>query len=383
VTESVNVECVRDIARFRSLRAEWHELFRVCPDVTPFNSWDWLFSWWQAYGRAHQLRLLLVRVDGSLAGILPLYWTSETSAARARCRVLRLVGDGSFDSDHLGFLINPARQAVVLRQFETWLQQQSDWDALALHEITGDSPHGAAMHGLAANLGLRIRQSQSTCAVLDLPDSFDLFLNDRQPRFRTRIRSLLRDLDQDGLAFEAECTPRDLRKKLRSLFALHQHRWIEAGQRGVFGARAKRLFYAHFATRFARNGWLRLYSLRRGGTYVAQQLCFGSDGTTYLLQEGFDVTDPGASFGQMLRAAVIRHLIASGEARYDFLGGISRHKEDWGAKRGNMVHLIIARKTLRGRLYLDGPEWRERFAVAAKRLLPASLVRSLRRARAE
>ena len=31
-------------------------LYDECPGATPFNSWEWLFSWWQAYGGARQLR---------------------------------------------------------------------------------------------------------------------------------------------------------------------------------------------------------------------------------------------------------------------------------------------------------------------------------------
>jgi CelD/BcsL family acetyltransferase involved in cellulose biosynthesis len=352
-----------------------------CPRITPFNSWDWLFSWWQAYGAGRQLHILLVRIDGTLAGIAPLYVGPETSAFRTSCRVLRLIGDGSFDSDHLGFLIDPAREKVVMPQVEDWLRRNRDWDVLAMCEITGSSPLAAAMRDVTGNLGFHLRVDESACAVLDLPASYEEFLRSRQSRFRTKVRSLTRRLDQGDIVFETHCGPNDLRRKLRSLFDLHQRRWKAAGQPGVFGSRPKRLFYAHFVPRFARNGWLRLYSLRRGQEYVAHQLCFGIAGTTYLLQEGFDVSDPAASFGQMLRAAVIRHLIDLGETRYDFLGGFSAHKEDWGAKPGRMVHLLMARGNLRALLYFNAPVWRESIAAKAKRILPGPVLQWLRRAR--
>ena len=118
--------------------------------------------------------------------------------------------------------------------------------------------------------------------------------------------------------------------------------------------------------------------MRRGDDYVAHQLCFGGGGVTYLLQEGFDTTDAAASYGQLLRAAVVRDLITRGERRYDFLGGFSRHKEDWGAQQGTTTHLVIARRSLRGRAYFHGPALRERAAALAKRVLPESLVQRLR-----
>jgi len=378
---SIAVESVVDQTRFRALRDEWQNLFMRCPGVTPFNSWDWLFSWWQAYGAGRQLRILLVRIDGTLVGIAPLYVGRERTALRTSCRVLRFVGDGSFDSDHLGFLIDPAQERAVMRQVEQWLRLNREWDVLAMREITGGSGLGAAMRDLAGNLGLHFRFDESACAVLDLPASYEEFLSSRQSRFRTKVRSLTRRIDQGDIVFETQCGADDLRRKLRSLFDLHQRRWTAAGQSGVFGSSVKRIFYAHFVPRFARNGWLRLYSLRRGQEYVAHQLCFGVAGTTYLLQEGFDVSDPKASYGQMLRAAVVRHLIDLGETRYDFLGGFSAHKADWGSKPGTMVHLHMARRNLRALLYFNVPVWREGIAAKAERVLPEPLLQWLRRAR--
>jgi len=376
----VAVECVVDPALFRSLRGEWQDLFSRCPRATPFNSWDWLFSWWQAYGAGRPLRVVLVRVDGTLVGIAPLYIGQERTPLRTPCRVMRFIGDGTFDSDHLGFLIDPFRESVVMRQFEDWLRRSRDWDVLALREIDGDSGLVPAMQDVARSLGLRFRSEESVCAVLDLPASYEEFLQARQSRFRTKARSLMRKIDQGEVVFETQCGAVGLRRIVRSLFDLHQRRWNAAGQPGVFGLRAKRLFYAHFVPRFARTGWLRLYSLRRGQDYVAHQLCFGGAGTTFLLQEGFDVSDPAASFGQMLRAAVVRQLIESGEARYDFLGGFSSHKQDWGARPGKVVHLLLAKGNLTAFLYFNSPAWRERIAATAKRVLPEPVLKHLRRA---
>jgi hypothetical protein len=81
----------------------------------------------------------------------------------------------------------------------------------------------------------------------------------------------------------------------------------------------------------------------------------------------------------MLRAAVIRELIGRGERRYDFLGGFSRHKDDWGAREGRTVHLVLARGNWRGRLYFNWPTWRERLAAAARRMLPGPVLERLRR----
>ena len=372
---------VDDHSRFRCLRHEWRALYRECPDATPFNSWEWLFSWWQAYGAGRELRLVSFRRDRQLLAIAPLYASIENTQLGTRCRVLRFVGDGSFDSDYLGLLVRADERADVARQLGEWLSSRDDWDALVLREISGRSPLPQELRDIAARHDLLCRIEYGQSGLLDLPGSFDEFLSGRQSRFRTRLRALLRALDDGDLTFESACEPRELRRRLRSLFALHEMRWHATGASGVFAQRTKRLFYAHFVPRFSRNGWLRLYSLRNGASYVAHQLCFADRGTTYLLQEGFDISNPSSSYGQMLRAAVIRHLISSAEPRYDFLGGYTKHKQDWGAREEKTVHAVLARKHWRGRLYFDLPRWHDRLATEAKRILPGPVLEWIRRSR--
>jgi len=294
---------------------------------------------------------------------------------------MRMVGDGSADSDYLDFLIRPEMRSAVLSALCERLAGDRRWDVLALRELPATSPVSAAFERAAERHKLSIRVEHGPCGAVDLPGTFNEFLQSRQPRFRTKLRALLKKLDQGALQVETNAAPGTLRRRLRSLFDLHRARWHGAGAEGVFHQRAKRAFYARFVPKFARRGWLRFYSLRRGDRYVAHQLCFGMRGVTYLLQEGFDVSDPTASYGQMLRAAVMRHLIEQGESRYDFLGGISRHKQDWGAREDRSVHLVVARPRSRAWLYFNLPVWRDRFANAAKRWLPAPAVAMLKRTR--
>jgi CelD/BcsL family acetyltransferase involved in cellulose biosynthesis len=379
--EALAIECIEQTPHFGAMREEWALLHAACPDRTPFNSWEWLFSWWQAYGRGKQLRLLVCRSGREVVGIAPLYVASEKAGVGISARVLRMVGDGSADSDYLGFLMRSDLRRALLAKICDWVVKDRCWDAAALRELPERSLLPQEFCRAAERRRLSVRTEHGRCGVVQLPGTFDEFLQARQPRFRTKLRSLLKRLDESGFVFEASVAPKELRGRVRSLYALHQARWHGAGATGVFDQRAKRLFYAHFVPRFARRGWLRFYSLRDGDTYLAHQLCFGAERVTYLLQEGFDVSNPSASYGQMLRAAVIRHLIERGEASYDFLGGFSRHKQDWGAAEGKSIHVTMARPQWRGWLYFRLPLWREGCATAAKRILPSTAIRGLKRTR--
>ena len=66
------VGVVEDSRGFAKLEEEWEDLHRRCPQATPFQSWTWLYSWWEYYGGDHELRLITVRNPrGLLVGIFP------------------------------------------------------------------------------------------------------------------------------------------------------------------------------------------------------------------------------------------------------------------------------------------------------------------------
>ena len=370
---------IDEIGDFRALAAEWAELHDACPDSNPFNSWEWLFSWWQAYGHGKQLRLLTCRLDGRLVGVAPLYLVREKIGVAISVRVMRMIGDGSADSDYLDFLIRPELRSVIAPALCESLLSDSRCDVLALRELAQTSVVPATFDRIGAPHKLSLRVEHGSCGAVELPKTFDDYLESRQPRFRTKLRAFLKKLDQGELQVDTQVRSDTLRRRLRSLFALHQARWRDAGAQGVFNQRSKRKFYAHFVPRFARRGWLRLYSLRLRDRYLAHQLCFGMRGVTYVLQEGFDVSERSASYGQILRAAVMRRLIEQRETRYDFLGGLTRHKQDWGAVEDKTCHLTVAKARSRSWLYLKVPLWRARSAEVAMRWLPAPAIRILKR----
>src|SRR5918911_5777125 len=68
----LELSVVEDAPAFASLEEEWGNLYRNAPLATPFQSWAWLYSWWESYGESYELRLVTVRDEGLLVGIVPL-----------------------------------------------------------------------------------------------------------------------------------------------------------------------------------------------------------------------------------------------------------------------------------------------------------------------
>ena len=57
---------------FATLEEEWEDLHRNAAFATPFQSWAWLYSWWEFYGKDYELRVVTIREGGLLVGLMPL-----------------------------------------------------------------------------------------------------------------------------------------------------------------------------------------------------------------------------------------------------------------------------------------------------------------------
>ena len=66
-TSHHTISIVEDAQAFATLEREWNDLYHDSLLVTPFQSWAWLYSWWQSYGKRYELQLIIVRnVEGLL-----------------------------------------------------------------------------------------------------------------------------------------------------------------------------------------------------------------------------------------------------------------------------------------------------------------------------
>src|SRR5687767_6567764 len=69
----LSVAVIERIQDFALLEKEWDELYRNAHGSTPFQSWAWMYSWWETYGAGYELRIVTLRdSEGLLVGLLPL-----------------------------------------------------------------------------------------------------------------------------------------------------------------------------------------------------------------------------------------------------------------------------------------------------------------------
>ena len=207
---------LRDTRDFVSLEEEWDELYESSPQATPFQSWAWLYSWWEFYGEGYGLRLITVRDEGGrLVGLLPLMVK--------RGRLLLLGGD------LMNPLMTPYKDLLVR---EGWEEEVAQAAARALKELDGWwvadlrqlLPQAAAWGLFREWDGPRI-SVPITDNLITRARSWEELLTSLSAKARKSARNTLRRLEKDGIRYEPAGPGDDTERAACKLVALHRELW--------------------------------------------------------------------------------------------------------------------------------------------------------------
>lgn len=318
---------------------------------------------------------------GTLRGIAPL---RRNTASRYGQTVpsIAFVGDGSNDSDYLDFIASAGWEAPVFEAFRGRLEMEMKRGAvLLLNEIPGTSKKLPLVRTLAGSPRRLFTEKEVPCGTVRLPDTWEAYLGILKPRFRSKVRSVLRNLEaRQEVRFGFCQTPAEVERLLPILFDLHARRWSEVGKPGVFVQPGKQEFYARLSARLLERRWLRFSFLEWNGAVLACQYGFVYQGVYSQLQEGYETASEHWNTGIGLRAWSIREFIGQGVREYDFLGGIGRHKSDWGTEVKHSRHIALANRSARNTLFCLGPGWEIRARESVKKALPKKVL-AMREAR--
>jgi CelD/BcsL family acetyltransferase involved in cellulose biosynthesis len=287
------------ISRYESmaLLPNWQELWDRCPGATPFQSPDWLMSWWTHFGKGER-RILLAKENGRLVAVAPLYIHER-----------RVGFIGEWTSDHAGVLCENPEQAARLFRDKGWKLYQSpaeSYPAIAIH------------------------------ADWHLPH-----------RFLGNLVRTERQLRSSGVLTYETADANSLHEFLDALFRLHASRWSLKDEPGVLGHPKIWPFHLEVARKFLDRGWLRLHGLRFNGALIAVLYAFSAKGRTFYYQSGFDAAFNRFSPGSLVLKYAIDEAIREGCHTFEFLRGREPYKYKWGAT--DRMHRSLLLESLTGR----------------------------------
>ncbi|MEE8370458.1 MAG: GNAT family N-acetyltransferase [Dehalococcoidia bacterium] len=315
----------------RQLESEWQELliksFHPCVFVSP----TWQRVWWEEFGDGRESLLLSVRCGGALVGVAPLMREDGR---------LTFAGDTQI-CDYMDFTAavgaEPAVLTAVLRSLLTEPGQE-----LALWAVRDDSPTLKALPTVCADLGLSLEMEvEDVCPRVELPDSWEGYLQRLNRKDRHELRRKLRKLPQGGaVGLEVIEAPADVEAALDDFLRLHG---AARSDKAEFMTERMAHFFCRIVTAMAQEALVEIIFLTLNRVRVAAVLCFRAEGELLLYNSGYDPAYAGLSVGVLSKALALQRTIEEGRTRFDLLRGAEPYKYDLGAEDLKVYRCLIRR----------------------------------------
>jgi CelD/BcsL family acetyltransferase involved in cellulose biosynthesis len=339
----MHTELITQLAQLQAIAGEWNRLALPSPMQSP----DWLIPWWQVYGGANrELAVLAIRDDDSqLAGLCP--WFVEHRPTGAS---LRWLGSGAVCSDHAGILVARSASHDVVRAAADWL---CDFSASGCTRIAFDAIDSddrlleALISGMHQNGWLITDRSEPGTACIELPASWDEYLQKVSKNHRKRCRRLQREFfETERVRTQVATDPAECLQAFEHLVSLHNERRRSIGGRGAFEDPQFRRFHELAIHRLATSGKLQLRLLEVDNQLAAIEYLLTDDTTLYAYQSGLSPYGETISAGTLSMLSLIRDSIDHRRQRIDLLRGTEPYKFSWGAVHRPARTTILRRRSL-------------------------------------
>jgi CelD/BcsL family acetyltransferase involved in cellulose biosynthesis len=346
---NMHVELITTWDDLAALDNEWNAL----GGGMPFRSWDWLAIWWKHYGSIarcdddrdvgpltdRQLYVLAVYADPEpiangkqrrLTGIAP--WYLERT--RIKGNVIRWLGSGEICTDHLSLICRPENMdSSATAIAESLTTRFDDWDRIDLNAV---DVNDAAVEKLLACLQKReclvSRQQADSCWALDLPETWDEYLDGISKSHRKQLRQLERRILESGrVRWHRAQSVAELEQAWPVLVDLHQRRRRSLDEPGCFASRVFHDFHHEVARRLLERGQLRVSWMELDGSPAAAEYHMADAKTTYAYQGGVDPDRLTEEPGRLSTILFLRAAIEEGHKQLDFLRGDEAYKAHWRA----------------------------------------------------
>lgn len=324
----IEIDLIDDAVRLTQFSDEWARFLGRVPAPTPFQTPEWLLTWWARFGSGRP-HVLIARNDGEPVGVIPCFlhdWDHR--------RQLTLIGSGI--TDYLDPVFDTRHSGAIVEALARHLEKRSEWDMCHWQDLSAGTPLRA----------LGPTQDDVPCSRIPLAESFAAY-HDRLPYgIRRNIRRDTKKTEALGaIRFEiaTEADP----KLLTALVDLHRARWQRTGQPGMIDANRSEPFLRDIAAVMAARGMLRISTLYLEDRVLAIMFGLRNDTAIFFYITGFDPEYEERGCGRVLMARTLEYAHSAKYKFWDFLRGDEPYKFLWGAQAVPKCRLHLERQSLR------------------------------------
>lgn len=347
----MRVEVIEGSPAIAGLRAHWESVYDADPEASYFLSHDWLFGTPQGAGRdGLVLAARDPRAGDEYAAFLPIRLNTEHEDGKFH-NELNLCGN--FNSDYTGFICRPEAEDAAIPAFAARLGRMR-WRRLRLLNFAPSDRRTRLFLQAFSSKVLQLKHLKTVnpdgtdngiCPHATLAADWDTFLaTNVSANTRQKIRRFLRQVEGSDAFRFTHTTNETFERDLEILIRLWSERWGEnKGKRlAAIQSSVRRMLRNALET-----GTLFMPMLwHEDRAICALAILVDARKKAYNFYIGARDDDfRGPPAGLVLHAYAMRHAIAEGIVKYDFLRGNEPYKYAFGATEARIRSLLISTKS--------------------------------------
>lgn len=346
-TASLNASIVSSEEGFSELRPEWDALVDRLDLPSPFHSWDWNYVWWKHFGGRSRLHIVVFRSDGRLAGLAQLHERRHGGWVTS----LVPIGWGNLLTEQLELLFPSEERSRLLGELRRCLPGSS-WSRIGLSGLE-QSDVSERWDGLGI-----VSRVAMPFEYRELPGTWEDMVRGLNKSMRGNVKYYPKLMLRSGCPFELRVaeSPAEVSGALPTVYRLHSAR--AAAQEGIthkdyLERSDHRAFLDEVAPRLAARGEMKVGLLEVRGEVVATQIWLERSKTMFLYYSGYLPEWSRYSVAMVTTSEILKHGIARGLDRVEFLRGTGQFKTRWDTRQRVQLEVTWARRVKATRMLLD------------------------------
>jgi CelD/BcsL family acetyltransferase involved in cellulose biosynthesis len=323
---------------FDRLKPEWNDLVSRSHADTVFSTWEWQYTWWNAYEPGNLWVIECREDDGRLVGVAP--WYIEMIGDE---RVLVAVGCVDV-TDYLDLIVDVDCTQAVFEHLATFMAENRHcFDRISLCNIPENSPTVKYFSACLELHGFAIEIEQAdVCPVIELPDQWTTYVESLGKKDRHELRRKIRRASASSeLDWYIVNESHDLNEEIERFSVLMAA--SDPEKEAFLADEANQRFFRQIVPIMFEQGWLQLNFITADGDVAAGyfNLCYKDRILVYnsgLMRGKYD----HLSAGIVLLSNNIRYAIENGYRIFDFLRGNETYKYRMGG-HDTIVYTLNAR----------------------------------------
>ena len=341
---SFEIELIQTSDRWQEIAADWNRLLEETPGFTPFQTCEYLVSWWETFRLFGRLFVVTVYENDKLVMALP-FQVSTSALLWQDYFCLEFVGD-PLEVDRPKMLGAP--DSTVAEVVACFLADRRDqWDLIVAYEQDLESILPAALRAVLDDGSCHIGEIESPSSpYISIGTSWVEYLKSRPRSKRKQLRRSLNRVRRAGdvQMITVETWP-EVAEALERYAEVEARSWKPEKKLGVKKTKEHWHFYNEVVRQLGPAGEVHFRILQLNGKDIAATFGIVKNGRFASMHIAHDQEFDEFSPGVVLTNLELEEVFKGGDyVEFDFLGAFLSNKSSWATGIRSTIALHVYSK---------------------------------------